>query len=128
MFFHIETIMGNVVYEKRCCLLCGKVLEGRSDKKFCDDTCRNNYNYQQNKNNDVIKKVNKSLLYNRNVLKSLGKNGRKIVKRQILTDRDFDFDLMTGVYMTSKKHEYRLLYDYAYRNLDDEKVLILKYC
>lgn len=26
------------------CLFCGSELKGRSDKKFCNDFCRNNYN------------------------------------------------------------------------------------
>ncbi len=121
--------MKNADDVKRSCLFCGKELIGRSDKKYCDDICRNNHNYQRNRcNDDVVKKVNKSLMSNRNVLMSLSKNGKKIVKRQVLIDNDFDFKLMTGVYKTAKQHEYKLLYDYAYRCLNENEVLILKYC
>lgn len=119
--------MKNIVSEKRYCIFCGKELKGRSDKKFCDDTCRNNYGYQQSKhNNELVNKINRSLLYNRNVLKSIIKCGRKIVKKQILIDNNFNFDVMTGLYKTHKKCEYKLLYDYAYRCLNDEDVLVFK--
>ena len=121
--------MEKIVSEKRYCIFCGKELKGRSDKKFCDDACRNNYGYQQNKhNNEVINKINKSLLYNRNVLKSITKCRRKIVKKQMLVDNDFDFDMMTGVRRTQKQQEYKLVYDYAYRYINDEDVLIIKWC
>jgi predicted nucleic acid-binding Zn ribbon protein len=120
--------MEKIVSEKRYCIFCGKELKGRSDKKFCDDACRNNYGYQQNKhNNEVINKINKSLLYNRNVLKSITRSGKKIVKKQTLVNSNFNFDVMTGLYKTHKKHEYKLLYDYAYRCINDEDVLVFKY-
>ncbi len=132
MRFHIDVPKSktkDVAEEKRCCIFCGRELSGRSDKKFCDDNCRNNYGYQHNKyNNDVVNKINKSLLYNRNILKSITKCRRKIVKKQMLVDNDFDFDMMTGVRKTHKQQEYRLLYDYAYRCVNDEDVLVIRWC
>lgn len=115
--------------EIKNCLFCGKELIGRSDKKFCDDGCRNNYGYQRNKcDKDIVNKINKSLLYNRNVLKSIAKHGKKIVRVQILVNNNFNFDVMTGIYKTCKHHEYKLLYDYAYRYINDDEVLVLKCC
>ncbi len=112
---------------KRCCAFCGKELTGRSDKKFCDDMCRNNHAYQQGKfDNEVINRINKSLLYNRNILRSITRRGRKIVKKQILVDKDFDFNVITGLYKTHRHQEYMLLYDYAYRCINDEDVVVLK--
>lgn len=32
--------------ETATCLNCDKTLKGRTDKKFCDDYCRNSYNNQ----------------------------------------------------------------------------------
>ncbi|MBO7287580.1 MAG: hypothetical protein J6U85_05040 [Bacteroidales bacterium] len=132
MLFHIDIPKckkKNEAEEKRCCIFCGRELSGRSDKKFCDDNCRNNHSYKQNKyNNDVINKINKSLLYNRNILKSITKSRRKIVKKQILVNNKFNFDMMTGVRRTQKQQEYKLVYDYAYRYINDEDVLIIKWC
>ncbi len=76
----------------------------------------------------MINKVNKSLLYNRNILKSIVKSRRKIVKKQILVNNKFNFEMMTGVRRTQKQQEYKLVYDYAYRYINDEDVLIIKWC
>ena len=56
MLFHIDIPKckkKNEAEEKRCCIFCGRELSGRSDKKFCDDNCRNNHSYKQNKYNNV---------------------------------------------------------------------------
>ena len=120
--------MENIAEVKRCCVFCGRELVGRSDKRFCDDACRNNYGYQRNKSGNVaINRVNKSLLHNRNVLKSIAKCGRKVVKRQFLVEKDFDFEVITGIYKTYKDQEYMMLYDYAYKYVNDEDVLVFKY-
>lgn len=119
--------MESLEHIKRCCTFCGKELTGRSDKKFCDDMCRNNHAYQNGRaENEVVNKINKSLLYNRNILRSITKKGRKIVKKQILVDKNFDFDVITGLYKTHRHQEYMLLYDYAYRCINDEDVVVLK--
>ena len=121
--------MKGLLEENRTCVFCGRELTGRLDKKFCDDICRNNYAYRRNKHNDeIIKKTNKTLLHNRNILKSISECRRKIVKKQLLVDNDFDFDVITGVYKTHRQYEYKMLYDYAYRCINDEEVLILKCC
>ena len=55
----------------RTCLACERALKGRSDKKFCNDYCRNNYNnVQKAKNNysPAIRNINNALLKNRKVL------------------------------------------------------------
>lgn len=115
--------------KKRFCLFCGAELVGRSDKKYCDDVCRNNYHYRHYKNeNMIVETVNKVLKNNRNVIKSLCNNGKRIVKTQILIDSKFDFNIITGVYKTIKNKEYRLIYDYAYMIMNEDYVMLIKYC
>jgi hypothetical protein len=54
------------------CLECGAGLKGRSDKKFCDSFCRNNFHNQQNaKHNNLTRKVNNILSRNRKILEYL---------------------------------------------------------
>ncbi|MBL7762218.1 MAG: DUF2116 family Zn-ribbon domain-containing protein, partial [Chitinophagaceae bacterium] len=54
------------------CLNCGKPLKGRSDKKFCDDSCRNNYNNQlKSIVNNQMRNINNVLGKNRRILESL---------------------------------------------------------
>lgn len=45
------------------CLWCEKVINGRSDKKYCDDSCRNNYNnnFHQYERINYRKKYNEVL-------------------------------------------------------------------
>ena len=49
------------------CLECGKELNygGRTDRKYCSDSCRNRHNYKRNKD---------SLLYRERVLRHIEKN------------------------------------------------------
>ncbi len=40
--------------EQTTCKECGKTIHGRSDKRFCDDTCRNNFNRHKTQAEKVI--------------------------------------------------------------------------
>ena len=54
------------------CLTCDKPLKGRSDKKFCDDYCRNNYNNQlKSITTNQMRNVNNALGKNRRILEEL---------------------------------------------------------
>lgn len=114
----------------RNCLYCGAVISGRLDKKFCDDNCRNNYHYKvKDRNADVlmIKMINETLLCNRDILKSLCVGQKTIVKKRQLDDKRFDYDLITCIYKTKVGTEYRVIYDYAYKLLNDDEVQLLKF-
>jgi hypothetical protein len=52
------------------CALCGAILHGRCDKKFCDDQCRSSYNNRSYANDrKSVKAINRILLSNRKILK-----------------------------------------------------------
>lgn len=121
--------MSSQTNPKRRCCFCGTELYGRADKKFCDDNCRNNYHYKvrYKDNDDVIKMVNSTLLKCRETLKNLCLGQKTIVEKQLLDDRHFDYELMTNVYKTKGKSEYRVVYDYAYRILNEDEVQIVKF-
>lgn len=109
------------------CLFCGASLSGRSDKKYCDDNCRNNHHYNLNKDTNVlINKVNRILLHNRQLLKSLCRNAKIVVKKQKMKEVGFDFNYITGSYETKGGDSYRIVYDYAYK-IVDEDVIVLRY-
>ncbi|MEI9808189.1 MAG: hypothetical protein WDO16_10100 [Bacteroidota bacterium] len=58
--------------ETKNCLACDKPLKGRSDKKFCDDYCRNTYNNQlKSISNNNIRNINNTLTKNRRILEGL---------------------------------------------------------
>ncbi len=116
------------IKQERFCLFCGRQLYGRTDKKYCDDNCRNNHHYDIKKNNDEsVKKVNAVLLHNRDVLRLLNNGSRSLVKKQLLINHCFDFDVITGLYKTKKGMEYRVVYDYAYRNVNEDDVLLIRF-
>lgn len=74
--------------EKRYCQSCGHALHGRSDKKFCDDGCRNTFNNQQNSaQNKALRSINTILKRNRAILRTQlpeGKKQMKITKEQLV--------------------------------------------
>ncbi len=110
------------------CAFCEKPLSGRSDKKFCDDSCRNNFHYHLNNDKyKSINNINKILINNRNILHSLNRNGKTLINKQSLAKADFNFDFFTGIYKTSKDNVYFLIYDMAYRFMSDDVVLLVKY-
>ena len=56
----------------KLCLNCNKPVKGRTDKKFCDDYCRNNYNNQLKSNTiNLVRNINNALGKNRRILENL---------------------------------------------------------
>ncbi len=51
------------------CLYCGNPVKGRTDKKFCNDYCRNNYNNQlKSKTVNIVRNINNALVKNIRIL------------------------------------------------------------
>lgn len=115
--------------EKRICLHCGKPLQGRQDKKFCDDSCRNTYNNQQNATAvNLIRKINYALKKNRNILESMIPIKEEMAKttREKLTRAGYNFKFFTHTYQSKKGNHYRYCYDYGYLELEGDWFLIVK--
>jgi len=114
--------------EIKQCLDCGKPINGRSDKKFCDDACRNNYNNKQHSDaNTFVKKVNNALRKNRRVLETLiPKEGKITVSEKKLKDAGFNFDFHTGIYETKTGTTYRLCYEFGYMRIEDNRFILVK--
>ena len=115
----------NDITTKRC-QYCNSVLSGRTDKLFCDDRCRNNYYYKVNNENiEFIRNVNKVLLKNRGILKTLNPYGKTSVQKKCLEEQGFDFQCFTSVYKTRKGRTYYIVYDQAYSVGPQGKVTLL---
>lgn len=112
---------------KPLCLDCGTPVVGRSDKKFCDDACRSNYNNKL-KSNDLsyIRKVNAILKKNRGVLQEHNPTGKTRIKIKKLQTQGFDFDYFTNLYKTAKGDTYYFCYEYGYLALPPDDVLLVK--
>ncbi|MCC6721280.1 MAG: hypothetical protein IT243_03695 [Bacteroidia bacterium] len=115
--------------ETRYCPDCNSKITGRSDKKFCSDACRNNYNNRQNSDiTALVRNVNNILKKNRRILQSLITNeeGKANVHSKKLTSQGFNFDYYTNIINTKTGNTYFFCYEYGYRMLEDNYYLIVK--
>ncbi|ADY53628.1 hypothetical protein Pedsa_3089 [Pseudopedobacter saltans DSM 12145] len=112
---------------KKLCLDCQTPVVGRSDKKFCDDQCRTNYNNRLKATDDsLLKQINLILKKNYQILKNCNPDGKTKVKRELLLQKGFDFNYHTHLYTTQKGTSYIFCYDFGYLLLDRENVLLVK--
>lgn len=109
------------------CLECGEKIQGRIDKKFCGDYCRNAWHNKKNvENRAEIRKVNSTLLKNRNLLKDLyEKRSLKLVPGQLM-ELGLNFAYFTHLRTGKKQETIRYCYEYGYCVVDDEKVVIFR--
>ena len=112
------------------CLACDRPIKGRADKKFCDDSCRNNYNNKTNSySSPLMRNINNVLRRNRRILEVLLAPYEKkvlVIERQKLVDKGFKFQYVTEFYHSEKKEYYYYCYEYGYRAIDQDKVLAVK--
>ena len=117
--------------EIKTCLTCGTPLKGRSDKKFCNDYCRNNYNNQQKAKGNYsayVRTINNMLLKNRKILENILPDGEETAKanKDKLQRMGFHFKYLTHTYTTKTGKTYFYCYDYGYLPLDNDWYLIVK--
>ncbi|MBI3233306.1 MAG: DUF2116 family Zn-ribbon domain-containing protein [Bacteroidetes bacterium] len=112
----------------RLCLDCGETIKGRSDKKFCSDQCRNNFNNKQNSENNVlVKNINSLLKKNRKILEDLlPPEGKINTTKSKLIDKGFSFTYHTHTYTTQKGSTYIFCYEYGYLPLEGDWLMIVK--
>jgi hypothetical protein len=112
----------------RLCLECGKSLKGRSDKKFCDDYCRNAYNNKAKiEESFYVRNINKTLQRNRRILEELlGKEDMVKQTKSNLINKGFQFHYHTHQYVNKKGNVYYFCYEYGFLPLEGEWYLIVK--
>jgi len=84
--------------QKSPCLYCGKPFRGRSDKKFCDDGCRSNYNNaRKDKTSIMVRKITTILKRNRTILNSIVQeyDMYRIIEKEELFEKGFSFKYLT---------------------------------
>ncbi len=113
----------------RECLSCRKPLKGRTDKKFCDDYCRNNYNNQlKSVTNNLVRNINNALGKNRRILESMFFAGEEMTKttKEKLLQKGFQFKYITNTYTNKKGTVYFFCYDLGYLPLENDWYLLVK--
>jgi predicted nucleic acid-binding Zn ribbon protein len=105
----------------RTCLDCGEPIKGRSDKKFCADQCRNNFNNRLNRNEmNFIRNVQNILRRNRRILDELNREEPTRVHRDELIARGFNFTFHTHTFTAKDEVTYFFCFDQGYRDLGNE--------
>ncbi len=110
------------------CLYCGGVVKGRSDKKYCSLKCKNefNFNARANTKSDVLA-IDQLLHRNRIILLTLmGDSKKEQFDKLILTKAKFRWEYHTGHYLNKEGKMYWLVYDFAWMEFSDQKVLVIR--
>ena len=111
------------------CLTCHKPVKGRTDKKFCDDYCRNTYNNQLKAATiNLVRNINNALGKNRRILESFFKTEEEIAKttKDKLLQKGFQFKYITHTSANKKGNVYFFCYDIGYLPLENDWYLVVK--
>lgn len=111
------------------CLACNKPVKGRTDKKFCDDYCRNNFNNQlKSGSTNLVRNINNALGKNRRILESLIPAAEETFKttKEKLLQKSFQFKYITHSYTNKKGDVYFFCYDYGYLPIGNDWYLLVK--
>ncbi len=106
--------------EKKC-LDCQAEIQGRRDKKFCNDLCRNNYYNKMNSDASAyVKSVSRILKKNRRILIELNPTGKSNVKKAKMLSNGFNFNYFTNIYKTKTGNTYYFCYEKGYLMLNED--------
>lgn len=113
--------------KKRKCLECGYELNGRSDKKFCSDQCRNTHNNRQKQDsNRYVRNISHVIRKNRRILESIAPSGKSKVHRNRLLAEGFNFTFITNMYTTTSGKTYYFCYEYGYLPLEEDIFIVVR--
>lgn len=113
----------------KCCQYCNKEIRGRSDKKFCDDYCRNLFHNQLNaKSNQNLRIINSILKKNRNILASFLKaeTAFEKVSKEKLLESGFQFKYYTHSVPHKNGSINYFCYDHGYLMLNKDWLLVVR--
>lgn len=114
------------------CLACNKVLQGRSDKRFCDIHCKSSYHYRKSLDDAprFYNKVDNQLKLNRKILKQYNKAGKATVRTETILKLGFDPNFFTHFWKNTKGDVYLFVYEYGYlkkREGNNEKYILVQW-
>ena len=113
----------------KTCQACNKAIRGRTDKKFCDDYCRNVFNNKiKSTGNNTVRNINNALRRNRRILQELIRPDEKMTKTKMerLVERGFLFKYITHTYINPKGKLYNFCFEYGYLPLENNNYVIVK--
>ncbi len=115
----------------KICLACRKTIKGRTDKKFCDDLCRNDYNNRlKSSDNNYMRNINNALRKNRRIIAMLLEGtpeGKLVVPADTLSLKGFEFKYITHITTYKEgKSTYSFCYEYGYQALEGNRYLLVR--
>ena len=111
----------NISAVEKKCLDCGDPIRGRTDKKFCSDQCRNNFNNRLNRDsNNFVRNVHGLLRKNRRILADLYADNRIRVHKDALFALGYNFSFFTHIIDTSHGYKYHYCFEYGYRETGND--------
>jgi hypothetical protein len=97
------------------CIECGSRIVGRSDKKFCNGSCRNAYHNEKSRDElNSVRRTNRILGRNRRILLELKAEGIQRVHRKVLMALGFSFDHFTAYQEFASYGLCPVIYDEVY--------------
>ena len=109
------------------CIECGDPIRGRSDKKFCADSCRNAYHNRVNTDaNNFVRNINNVLRRNRRILENACAQATRVVSRYQLARLGFDFRFFTHHIPEDEGNSVFYCYEFGYRQVDANSMSIVK--
>jgi hypothetical protein len=115
--------------QSKSCLQCNRVIRGRFDKKFCDDTCRNTYHLAKHRalETPVVKNINSTLKHNRNILLTIAPAQKNyiVIKAIELIRMGYNFHYHTH-YTQLGKNTLVCCFDVGFIELKNHVLIILR--
>lgn len=111
---------------KRLCCVCDRPYNGRSDKIFCDDHCRNRYHAELRRHTKTAAQVKTKIMYKNYAILGLlmaGNARRMVVKKRELQRQGFNFEVVTGVRSSSLGLRFDL-FEFSYRFTANNNVVV----
>ncbi|WP_316831740.1 hypothetical protein [Pedobacter aquatilis] len=110
--------------KQKNCSYCGKVLHGRSDQRFCNDGCRNNFNRDKRKADRITEHENtpeilRIIRHNYQLLKShcpkpLEENTFIRLNRAALIEKGFNPKFFTSIFKDDTGSEWNCVLEIGY--------------
>lgn len=110
------------------CKNCNEEFKGRSNKKFCSSSCKNQFHNERNKEkNALFTALNKQLQKNYSVLNQTFEVYRSApVKLDILEKQGFSVDFHTHTFNAPDGSRYTMVYDLGFKPSFDNQVQIVQ--
>ena len=112
------------------CEECSEKLNGRIDKRFCNDLCRTSFNNRRRQKEaaidpQFIQEIPKIILKNYRILHKLSAGEKITVKKSMLEKQGFNFKFMTSYYTTLDGDTYHFCFDLGYLPIKSDRILIV---